>query len=211
MRAVFVHARSRLDVLPVIKKIREKKRFGLVTTVQHLHVLDKVKKVLPGSVIGGQVLGCDVSAAKKVSGKVDAFLFIGSGEFHPLMIARETGRDVYCADPYAGAVRTITKGDVKSWEGRIRGAFLRFMDSRRVGIIVSTKRGQNNLEEAEEFRKGTGKEAFIFICDTLDFNELENFPDIECWVNTACPRIGYDDARRSPRPIINLDDLKRML
>ncbi len=73
------------------------------------------------------------------------------------------------------------------------------------------KSGQNHLKEAEKFKQETDKEVFIFVFDTLDFGELENFPDVECWVNTACPRIGHDDGSRVSKPIINLDDLRRLL
>ena len=32
------------------------------------------------------------------------------------------------------------------------------------------------------------KKSYIFIADTINESEFENFPFIECWVNTACPR-----------------------
>ena len=34
--------------------------------------------------------------------------------------------------------------------------------------------------------------------NTLNIEELENFPDIDCWINTACPRI-------EGKNIINMD------
>jgi diphthamide biosynthesis enzyme Dph1/Dph2-like protein len=34
----------------------------------------------------------------------------------------------------------------------------------------------------------------------------ENYPFIECWVNTACPRIGTDDIININQPMINLRD-----
>lgn len=211
MRTLFVHAKSDLDVMPVVKKVKADRIFGLLSTVQHLHSLKDVQKLFPDSVLGGQVLGCDVSAAEKIKGKVDAFLFVGSGRFHPLQIAFATGKDVYCADPFTGGVSVITGKDVEEWRKRTKGAFLKFLNSKRVGIIVTTKHGQANLKEAEAFNNSTDKECFIFVFDTVDFSELENFPDIECWINTACPRIGYDDSKRISKPIINLDDLRRML
>ena len=48
----------------------------------------------------------------------------------------------------------------------------------------------------------------MFVTDTLDFAELENFPFIECYVNTMCPRIGMDDTIRTAKPIVNIDDIK---
>ncbi len=211
MKTVFVHARSKLDIMPAVRKVKAGRKFGIVTTVQHLGKIKEVQALLPGSIIGGQVLGCDVSAAERIKSRVDAFLFIGSGRFHPLQIAYATGKDVYCADPYNDIVRIITGKDVEQWRQRTRGAFLKFLSASRIGILVSMKSGQGNMKEAEAFRDSTDKEAFLFLSDTLDFGELENFPDIECWVNTACPRIGYDDTKRVSKPVINLDDLKRLL
>jgi diphthamide biosynthesis enzyme Dph1/Dph2-like protein len=45
------------------------------------------------------------------------------------------------------------------------------------------------------------------VADTLDFAGLENFPFVECFVNTACPRIGYDEWENLRKPIINADDV----
>lgn len=36
------------------------------------------------------------------------------------------------------------------------------------------------------------KKFYIFIADTIDYNQLNDFPFIEAWVNTACPRIEED-------------------
>ena len=50
-----------------------------------------------------------------------------------------------------------------------------------------------------------GKEAFIFVCDLLDANELENFPFVEYWVNTLCPRIADDKDKKN---IIDMSEIK---
>src|SRR3989344_1103763 len=211
MKTIFVHAKSKLDIMPAVRKVKADRKFGIVTTVQHLGKMKEVLALFPKSIIGGQVLGCDVSVAERIKSKVDAFLFIGSGRFHPLQIAYATGKDVYCADPYNDTVKVITSKDVEQWRKRTQGTFLKFLSASRIGILVSVKSGQGNMKEAEAFMDNTDKEAFLFLSDTLDFSELENFPDIECWVNTACPRIGYDDTKRISKPIINLDDLENLL
>ena len=43
--------------------------------------------------------------------------------------------------------------------------------------------------------------------EDIDFNDLENFNFIEMWVNTACPRIGYDDMLAQEKPIVDLSDI----
>ena len=45
----------------------------------------------------GQVLGCCYSTARELY--LDEYLFIGTGQFHPLGIALATGKRVVTADP----------------------------------------------------------------------------------------------------------------
>ena len=51
-------------------------------------------------------------------------------------------------------------------------------------------------------KKKKDKNYFIFAFDTLNISDLENFPFIDCWVNTACPRIA--DERKN---MINISDI----
>jgi diphthamide biosynthesis enzyme Dph1/Dph2-like protein len=44
----------------------------------------------------------------------------------------------------------------------------------------------------------------------VEFQELENFPFIEVFVNTACPRIGLEDQKKFPRPVVNLADVEEL-
>ena len=50
--------------------------------------------------IKGQVLGCNFSAIKNLD--ADAFLYVGSGNFHALGIKLFTDKPVIVADPYLG-------------------------------------------------------------------------------------------------------------
>ena len=94
MKTLFIHAKSNEAVLPVVEKAAKllPKKIGLVSTIQHAHKLKDAKKLLEKKgkkvFIAGSVLGCDVSNAKKTEKKVDAFLYIGSGEFHRVVRAR---------------------------------------------------------------------------------------------------------------------------
>ena len=87
-------------------------------------------------------------------------------------------------------------------EERKKGKLLRFYSAKSYGILVSTKQGQYKLKKALELQKKL-KNSFIFIFNTLNLNELENFPDIDCWINTACPRI-------EGKSIINLEDIPKL-
>jgi len=52
------------------------------------------------------------------------------------------------------------------------------------------------------------KRFTFLLADTLDFAALEDFAFVEVFVNTACPRLGFDDAPRAFRPVLNLTDLR---
>ena len=197
MKKLFIEARWTGKIEPVIKKSLSilPKKVGLITTVQHKHELKRIKEIIEKAgkkaVIGGQILGCNVDAAKKIKDKADAFLYIGSGEFHPLGVALETGKRVITANPLSNAIGEIKKEDIEKYKKRKKGALLKFLSSKEIGILVSTKPGQERLKKALELKKRLkqkGKKGYIFVADTLNPAEFENFPFIECWVNTACPR-----------------------
>lgn len=211
MKTVFIKARSEVDIRPVIAKLNIKGRIGLLTTIQHLHKLKEANKLLKNSVIGGQILGCNVMAAEKIKDKVDCFLYIGSGRFHPLKVALKTGKKVYIANPFTNEVSEIIESDVEAMRKRIKGAYLKFLAAKKIGILVSTKPGQERLKEANALKRKLKKECFIFLFSTLSFNELDNFNDIECWVNTACPRIALDDYEKISKPVIDIEDLEGFL
>ena len=205
---------SKLEVNKLPQKI------GLVTTVQFLDYINDFKKFLEekGKIVfidkerqkyEGQLLGCDQGAALKTDDKVDAFIYFGTGKFHPLGVALRTAKDVYCYDPIHSINYRIDRNEVEAYNKKRKGAYLKFLSSKEIGLLVSTKPGQNNFKKAIELKKNMkDKNFYIFVFDTLDFNQIENFPFIECWVNTACNRI-LDDYSKFPKPLIDLSDLER--
>ena len=197
------------------------KRIGLATTVQFLDYVDEIKQFLQskGKEIfvdkmrqkyEGQLLGCDQGAAVKIKDNVDAFLYIGTGVFHPLGISLNVDKEVFCYDPLHAIMSKIDRKQVERYNAKRKGAYLRFLQSKEIGFLVSLKPGQNNFKKAVEWKsKLNGKNCYIFAFDTLDFNQVENFPFIECWVNTACNRI-LDDYDKFPKPLVDLSDIEKM-
>ena len=197
------------------------KNIGLATTVQFLDFVDDVKHYLEsnGKTIfidkarqkyEGQLLGCDVGGADKIKDKVDAFLYIGTGIFHPLGIALNVDKEVFCYDPINAVLSKIDRTEVERYNGKRKAAYLKFLESTEIGILVSLKPGQNNFRKAVELKKQLkDKNCYIFAFDTLDFNQVENFPFVQCWVNTACNRI-LDDYSKFPKPLVDLSDIEKM-
>ncbi|MBM3199637.1 hypothetical protein FJZ53_01780 [Candidatus Woesearchaeota archaeon] len=204
MEVVFIESKSNVSLINVLRKIKTKDKLGLITTIQHSYNLEDAKKLFPNSVIGGQVLGCDVSAALKIKDQVDLFLFIGSGEFHPLGVALKTDKEVIIADPLTGKVSKITKEDIATYRVKLRGKYVKFLKAEKVGILVSVKPGQYNLETALHLQNKLEKRSYILVANNFSETELENYPDIETFINTACPRIEFHN-------VINLEDVEEMI
>ena len=203
MKVLHIHAKSTADVKLSESAINAlPAKLGVVTTIQHLHKLDEVISQLKEAVKGGQVLGCNVDSAKQIADKVDAFLFIGSGEFHPIAIALGTGKKVFKWNPLTQQLSVVKDEEVEKYKKRRNAALVKFMSSDKIGVLVSTKHGQSNMDKARELAAKKDKEYYVFAFDTLNISDLENFPFIQCWVNTACPRI----ADEKPN-IVNVDEL----
>lgn len=220
---IFVDARSNMDVLECVGNamslLEGYRRIGLVTTTQHLHLLDEItdflekngKEVLTREGVGttkGQVLGCNFSAIKNID--ADAFLYIGSGNFHPLGIKLFTNKLVVVADPYLGEAREID--DFADRILRIRSARIaKAMDADRFGIIVSSKKGQSRLELARSLKNmlnKEGKEGYILFLDDISPDLLLPFMDLDAFVMTACPRIAIDDSKMYKKPLLTPQELE---
>ena len=205
MKTLFIYAKTDVDVKPVLNKIKFKGKLGVITSVQFIEQLKSfcernLSKNETRFVFGGQVLGCNVNNALKIKDQVDGFLFVGSGDFHPLGALYKIGKPVYVANPYTNEIKILDTKEFEDYERKRKGLLKKYLMAKKVGILVSIKPGQFHprqyldLKQKMEFisklrNKMKDKESFIFIGDNFDLNELENFRDIEVWVNTACPRI----------------------
>src|SRR3989344_7982338 len=154
-------------------------RVGLISSVQYLDQLRNLK--MKNSVYGGLVLGCNVENALKIKDKIDFYLFLGEGRFHALEVAIKTGKEVYIASG-----DKITQKEVEDYKKLKKGKLLTYLNSKKKGILVSIKPGQFNLKKALDLHNKL-KDSYIFIGDEI--KDLENFTDIDCWINTACSRI----------------------
>jgi len=206
---LFVNALADLDVSKVIEKALPSikgKKIGLVSTAQHAHILNDTKKLLLDNnfdpIIGegddrtelkGQILGCNFSAATSIVDKVDSFLFIGSGNFHPLGLLLSTKKPVIACDPYTNEIKEKELDDLKDMILRQRhGAISRSKEAKVFAILVGTKRGQQRIDLAYELKEkldSKQKKSYILAINHFSPAVLESFRDIDCFVSTACPRI----------------------
>jgi 2-(3-amino-3-carboxypropyl)histidine synthase len=192
------------------------RKIGLVTTVQHVQTVDAVKETLlhAGKTVAvgdagrlgypGQVIGCDYSNAKSVAKEVEAFLFIGGGRFHALGVALSTGKPTVVADPYERRAYSIVD-DAEKVAKQQWAVVREASEAKSFGLLVGLKPGQRRLEEAlrlKEKLEEKGKSAYVLAAREVTPEVLMEFPSVEAFVNTACPRISLDDASKFEKPVI---------
>jgi 2-(3-amino-3-carboxypropyl)histidine synthase len=227
---LYVEAFASLQISPILPKtikfLKGAKRIGLLSTIQHIHEIGKVKEflekngfeVLIGKASGrvrhaGQVLGCDYSSARSVSGMADKFVLIGGGEFHSIGLGLETRKECIVVDPYAGNVFT-TKELLRRYLKSRYACIMEAKEATRFGVIIGLKFGQLNFSEAlrvkDKLRYG-GKSVTMFCVDNLDPERLNYMDGIDAFVIVACPRIAVDDALLFRKPILTPEEIEFML
>lgn len=184
----------------LMEKVNIPGTFAIVTTIQFLDEVNELKK--KGYRILGQVLGCNITQAVKEQ-DFDAYLYIGTGKFHPLNLAFRQEKSVFILDPLTREFSQVTAEEKQRYEKRRKGMLLKYYAAEKIGIIVSVKSGQNQIRRAVRFKEKCGKNAYLFLCENVQ--KLEDFPDIDCWVNTACVRIIEDDLNV---PMVNIRDVE---
>lgn len=217
---LYVEARLDFDAQilmeKVIPKIKAWNGIGLATTVQHAHKIPEIQESLrehglrPETGTGttshaGQILGCDYTAATAVADKVEGFLYIGAGRFHPLGLAISSSRPVATANPYSMEVGAITDADVMHIAKRRMAAITAAKDATRFAILVSTKPGQLQLATAEKLKDlitRMGKHAAIVLIDEITPSRLHDFTEAQAFIDTACPRIAIDGLPETRKPIL---------
>ena len=193
---IFVEAYAKIDLKKDLEKcldaLKDYSKVALVTTTQHLHLLNEIRDYLEDNgkevVLGsskstrkGQVLGCNFSSIKDLDAEI--FLFIGSGNFHPLGINLFSNTPVLALDPYNNELRRMDE-----YADRIlRIRFARITKARSAekwGIIVSSKEGQYRMKLAKETKKlleENGMEAYIILVDNVNPDVLLPYLELDAF------------------------------
>ncbi len=226
---VFLDAPSRLDIGPAVRaslfKLGRGGRIGLLTTTQHRHALRDAREILENAgyevsigtggkrlAFPGQVLGCDLSAARDVENEVDTFLIVGGGTFHATGVAMTTRRPVVIADVETGEARTVEEEMDRTL--RKRSAMIQSaMDARSFGIIVEARPGQRRWKLAQtlaDMLQDSGHRPVLIVLRNITPDRLVAI-GLDAYVNTACPRLTIDDQSLFPMPLLTPVELRIVL
>lgn len=196
-----------INPVPILKKeidkMKDYKRIGLITSLQFVKTSEKVKEFLEKEnkkiyvhktlKYPGQILGCNVDAAKKIENKVDAFLYVGAGKFHPLGVSLTVKKPVFSLDLEKKQIYSLEEEKIR-WLKKKAWHESMLDDAKKVGIIISWKRGQNRIKEAERMKRKLekkGREVYILAFDNVSKDKIEGLK-LDCLINLACPRLDDD-------------------
>ncbi|MBC8435109.1 diphthamide synthesis protein [archaeon] len=214
MEKLFVEARKKFgEVDYSLLDSLEGETISLAATIQYLDLIPKVKEYLEsrgkkviikkGAFYDAHVLGCNPNAFDETA---DTILLVTDGKFHALNNAINIQREIFVFT--TNSLEKITQEDINKNLQKIHGKKNKFLHAEKVGLILTSKYGQKHqqIENVKTKIAKLGKQVYIFETDNIQLGELENFPDIQIWVNTACYGLGLDDMR-----IINLKDVLEYL
>ncbi|MGB9675696.1 MAG: diphthamide biosynthesis enzyme Dph2 [Candidatus Bathyarchaeales archaeon] len=221
---IYVEARATVSVEETVEKalplLEGWRKIGLTTTVQHVQTIDHIKDVLlragKAVIVGdagqlnypGQVIGCNYSNATSIAKDVEAFLFIGGGRFHALGVALSTSKPTIAVDPYEKTASSIEK-DVEKIVKQRWASIEEAKQARTMAVLVGLKPGQKQLEKAVDLKQKLeeqSKNVYLFAIREVTPEMMMEFPAIDAYVNTACPRISLDDASRFRKPILTVNE-----
>jgi diphthamide biosynthesis enzyme Dph1/Dph2-like protein len=202
MKKIFIPAYSNIEIPDSIIDIAIKQlpeNISICYSIQFKKIAEKIKNRINKKLnvlAFEQVLGCSSPLFPK---ETQAILLISNGKFHAVSLAFESKIPVFLIDNFN--FKKISNEEITKKKQKEKAAYLNYLNSKEAGIILTIKPGQQRLEQAIKLKNVSEKKHYLFLCNNVNPFEFENF-GLKSWVNTACPRMDFDDPR-----IINLSKL----
>ncbi|MCK4647641.1 diphthamide synthesis protein [Candidatus Pacearchaeota archaeon] len=199
MKTLFIPAKIKTKVnKKKIKSLSKElpKNIAIAYSIQYHDIAFEIKELLSNNITKiTQVLGCSKLSFPKTT---QAIVLIGSGRFHALSLASKINLPIYILEK--DKLTKLPESEIESLKKTKKVSYLKFLNADKIGILISTKPGQENLKKAIDLsKKIKDKKSYLFISNNINTSEFENF-GLESWVNTACPRLDFDSS------VINIDN-----
>jgi 2-(3-amino-3-carboxypropyl)histidine synthase len=226
MKKIFIPAYYKKEIVFPKKHInRLTKKVAIFSSIQFIKSIPNIIKQLKKEGIeiindnnnpikqehtqfNNQLLGCNIRDFKLE--KEVSLLYIGDGMFHPKALVFKNNNPIFRYNPKEEKFDEIKKEEIKEIEKKIKIGMIKFLTSENIGVLITLKPGQHD-KRYKKLKELFPKKNFYFLLDnTFNFNALEDFNFLDCYINTACKRIGLDDTVRLNKPIINIEDIFEM-
>ncbi|XP_072834812.2 LOW QUALITY PROTEIN: 2-(3-amino-3-carboxypropyl)histidine synthase subunit 1 [Pogona vitticeps] len=187
-------------------------RLALVSTIQFVSALQAAAQELrPEYTVctpqckplsPGEILGC---TSPRLARDTDAIIYLGDGRFHleSIMIANP-GVPAYRYDPYSKVFSQEEYAHARMQASR-KEAIRQAARASKWGLILGTLGRQGSpaiLEHLESCLQACGKPFVRLLLSEIFPSKLQLFPDVQAWVQVACPRLSIDWGEAFGKPLL---------
>lgn len=188
------------------------KNISLVTYSQHIQQIPRVKEIFEengfsvfigkgkGQLNNAQIFGCEFYPLHNNVTMIEAFIFLGQSRFHSIGVALSTGKPTYMLDPYFEEF-LLMNDEAEMMKKKSILSVYKSMDARKIGIIIGLKEGQFAKIQALEIRKELTKlgiDTQLIALTDISNEKLQNFKELDAFIQVACPRLGTDNYFSKP-------------
>ncbi|NXG82354.1 DPH1 synthase, partial [Stercorarius parasiticus] len=150
----------------------------------------------------GEILGC---TSPRLAQDTDAIVYLGDGRFHleSIMIANP-GIPAYRYDPYSKIFSQEHYGHERMCRAR-QDAIRTAAGARCWGLILGTLGRQGSpgiLQHLESRLRALGRPFVRVLLSEIFPSKLRLFPDVDAWVQVACPRLSIDWGEAFSKPLL---------
>ncbi|XP_036351997.2 2-(3-amino-3-carboxypropyl)histidine synthase subunit 1 [Ochotona princeps] len=216
LRILYVFVDIRVDTTHLLNSIRltfpPASALALVSTIQFVSTLQAAAQELKAEyhvsvpqckpLSPGEILGC---TAPRLPKEVEAVVYLGDGRFHleSVMIANPEV-PAYRYDPYS-KVLSREHYDHQRMQTARQDAIAAARTAKSWGLILGTLGRQGSpkiLEHLEHRLRALGLSFVRLLLSEVFPSKLRLLPEVDVWVQVACPRLSIDWGTAFPKPLL---------
>ncbi|KAK3683072.1 Diphthamide biosynthesis protein 1 [Vermiconidia calcicola] len=154
----------------------------------------------------GEILGCTSPNLSKEQQPVDLILYLGDGRFHlESAMIHNPSLPAYRYDPYSRRLTHETYDHDTLLSDRSNALSQARKAKKCWGLILGSLGRQGNphtMTLIENHLREQGIEWVNLLLSEIFPGKLAMMPDVECWVQVACPRLSIDWGYAFPKPLL---------
>ncbi|XP_024420782.2 2-(3-amino-3-carboxypropyl)histidine synthase subunit 1 isoform X1 [Desmodus rotundus] len=215
-RVLYVFVDIRIDTAHLLDSIRltfpPASALALVSTIQFVSALQAVAQELKAEyrvsvpqckpLSPGEILGC---TSPYLPREAEAVVYLGDGRFHleSVMIANPNV-PAYRYNPYS-KVLSREHYDHQQMQTNRQEAIATARSAKSWGLILGTLGRQGSpkiLEHLESRLQASGLPFVRLLLSEIFPSKLSLLPQVDVWVQVACPRLSIDWGTAFPKPLL---------
>ncbi|XP_010386806.1 2-(3-amino-3-carboxypropyl)histidine synthase subunit 1 isoform X2 [Rhinopithecus roxellana] len=215
-RVLYVFVDIRIDTTHLLDSLRltfpPATALALVSTIQFVSTLQAAAQELKAEyrvsvpqckpLSPGEILGC---TSPRLPKEVEAVVYLGDGRFHleSVMVANPNV-PAYRYDPYS-KVLSREHYDHQRMRAARQEAIATARSAKSWGLILGTLGRQGSpkiLEHLESRLQALGLSFVRLLLSEIFPSKLSLLPEVDVWVQVACPRLSIDWGTAFPKPLL---------